>query len=120
MQRPPSDGPNFKHWALFVDDEENPMILHIQGSAGSWRYERRNHHDPRTSNRFYQMIKVGTICKSQIQELVASAVTLEIKQRSNWNCQNWILDLIADIDGTLINISDSAWDSLCQKMDGYT
>jgi len=114
-----TDGPNFKHWALFIDDEENPMILHIQGSAGNWRYEQRNHHDPRTSNRFHQMIKVGTIRKSQIQGLVASAMALEIKQtKSNSNCQNWVLDLIADIDGTLINISDAAWDSLCQKMDG--
>ena len=114
-----TDGPNYKHWALFINDSDNPTILHIQGSAGNWRYEEKNHHDPEGSDKFYRMIKVGTIRKSQIDELIAAAESLPLQQmKSNWNCQNWVLDLISKIDRDLIDISDAAWDSLCQKMDG--
>lgn len=113
------DGDNYKHWALYIDDVDDDIILNVRGSAGHWRFEQQNDHNPRESRSLHDLVYVATIKKSQVPRLIETARSLPLKQtKPAWNCQNYVLDLIDEIDGTMINISDAEFDALARKMDG--
>ncbi|KAL9098399.1 MAG: hypothetical protein Q9163_005937 [Psora crenata] len=62
-----TQGPMFKHWALFVDNNPNPIMLHAEGSEGNYRFEELKK-DPRASKRPVELVK------DYVVELIEKAI----------------------------------------------
>jgi hypothetical protein len=114
----------FKHWALFVEDEEdekNSFIVHVQGSAGRFRYEARktNAHN---SSKLVKIIQVGHVDSTKKKELRDVAKAIPIKNNDGtWNCQDFVWSLIEKLgedglldveDETYINGRQEVWDNM--------
>ena len=107
-----TDGGFYRHWTLFVDEEDNQTIHHVI-EPPNWRYNPKRVKYPRTSQKLEKLIPVGTILKAQIEELKATAKALPTQRIIDWNCQNWVLYLLTKLkENNILSISDERLQSL--------
>ncbi|KAK0104510.1 hypothetical protein ONS95_004798 [Cadophora gregata] len=63
-------GGAFKHWSLFVEDEEDQdesFIVHVQGEPGTFRYQQIKK-NARESRSLIEMIQVGHVKKNELRD----------------------------------------------------
>lgn len=107
----------YRHWTLFIDEENNPTIHHVI-EPPNWRYKSKTVKHPRTSKKLEQLIPVGTIQQAQIDELKETAEALPTQRIIDWNCQNWVLDLLTKLkEKNLLSIPNERLQSLRQMED---
>jgi hypothetical protein len=84
-------GGPFKHWALFVENPEDPddsFIVHVQGSQGRFRYEQRGS-NAYESGSLIELVPVGHVSKDNIRTLRHVCQEIEVNnQDPTWNCQD--------------------------------
>jgi hypothetical protein len=87
----------YKHWAIFVEDEQNAsksFICHVMGFSRNFRYEqkRRNAYE---SNKMIEMIQVSHVHRDDLKSLRSVAMAVPIKNEDpTWNCQDFVLQLL--------------------------
>lgn len=86
-------GMAYKHWALFVNNEAQPLMFHAQGSEGRFRFEERNA-DPQKSNSNPEIIKICDIHEGNVPYLRSYARKQPLNRGHGWNCQDYVLELI--------------------------
>ena len=88
------------------------MIHHVI-EPSNWRYNPKTVKHPRTSRKIEQLVPVGTIQNSQLHELKSIAAALPVQKIIDWNCQNWVLDLLSKLkEKNVLSISGDRLDSL--------
>ncbi|KAL2060062.1 hypothetical protein VTL71DRAFT_9884 [Oculimacula yallundae] len=90
----------FKHWSLFVEDENDQnqsFIVQVQGSSGRFRYEQRkeNKHE---SESLIELIHVGHVQQADLRNLRRTAREVEVKNGdATWNCQDFVWNVLGAI-----------------------
>ncbi|KAH6703327.1 hypothetical protein BKA61DRAFT_438440, partial [Leptodontidium sp. MPI-SDFR-AT-0119] len=108
----------FKHWSLFVEDEKDEdksFIVHVQGSAGRFRYEQK-YRNVRESGSLIEMIHVE---EANLRGVRRIARGVEVKNDDmTWNCQDFVWNVLGAIaeaeltdaeDDVYINGRQTVW-----------
>lgn len=103
----------FKHWAIFVENEQDTsksFILHVEGSAGRFRYEQKRT-NARNSKRLFNIIQVGYVKQDRLRVLRDTVEGVDIKNDDmTWNCQDFVWTALGEIAGAgLIDAEDDLY-----------
>ncbi len=103
----------FRHWVLFVEDEQDAgksFIVHVQGSSGRFRYEQRRS-NAHASRSVVEIIQVGHVHEDNLRRFREISREVEVKnQDPTWNCQDFVWSALEAIaaDG-LIDVEDELY-----------
>jgi hypothetical protein len=116
----------FKHWSVFVEDEEDrtrSFKVHVQGASGTFRYEQRRF-NAHVSRNMLELIQVGHVHQDNLSLLRQTARRVRIRNDdSSWNCQDFVwtvLKALAEagvIDGD-DEIYTTGTETLWSRMEG--
>ncbi|KAH7323908.1 hypothetical protein BKA65DRAFT_511676 [Rhexocercosporidium sp. MPI-PUGE-AT-0058] len=103
----------FKHWSLFVEDENNEQesfVVQVQGSAGRFRYEQKKK-NPFASRSLIETIKVSHVQEANLRNLRKVAREVKVKNEDlTWNCQDFVwVALEAIASAGLIDAEDDLY-----------
>lgn len=88
-------GPFFKHWAVFIDtdNDEDKIIFHAMGGQNNFRFESRNS-DARESKSLSEMVELCRLNAEQVERTKEIAESVTIRNDVDvWNCQDYVIDL---------------------------
>lgn len=95
-------GPVFKHWALYVVDEQGDksgFLCHLEGERTKYRYVCKKTKRPDTSKKFIDMHQVGYVDTDYLQKLKDFAKAKKIMNKDkHWGCQDWTWEIIAELE----------------------
>ncbi|KAI3097502.1 hypothetical protein CBS147333_9312 [Penicillium roqueforti] len=93
---------NYQHWALYVDDEDVPMIFEVVGQHPNFI---RNVVKAKAekSKSFLGKEYVGVIGKADIERIknVASAIPVD-NETVEWDCQDYVLEILDRLEDEFV------------------
>lgn len=106
------DGGVYKHWSLFIDGptDDEKIILHIMGSSTRYRFDKRNS-NARESASLVEMVYLCDVQNSKIDAITDAAENATIHNEfPGYNCQDYILELLDDLEEKgIINRNDAGY-----------
>lgn len=117
----------FKHWSLFVENEQDPsngFVMHVVGSSGQFRYEQRTE-NTHLSESLLESIQVGHVYQRHLQRLKRSVKDVEVRNIDpTWNCQDFVWRAIGEIAAEgLIDAEDELYttgrETVWSRMEGF-
>ncbi|KAF8857778.1 hypothetical protein BDZ45DRAFT_803102 [Acephala macrosclerotiorum] len=96
-------GPVFKHWALYViDEQENSpgFLCNLEGQRTKYRYVcKKTRKHPKDSTSFVDMHQVGWVETDDLKKLRDFAKAKKIMNEDQyWGCQDWTWEIIAELE----------------------
>lgn len=105
-----NDGGVYKHWSLFVNGptDAEQTVLHIMGSSTNYRFEMRAS-DARKSATLSELIYLCDVPIAKVTSIKEAARQAPIhNEYPGYNCQDYVLDLLDDLEGKrIINGNDA-------------
>lgn len=100
------DFTKFRHRALFCEHHEGPpwkSVLHIQGSQGHYKFEKRDNYNPDASQRVAKKIFVAEVPslpgRAPVRQVISETQIKHDPLRSDWNCLHWVGDALIRLVG---------------------
>jgi hypothetical protein len=85
---------NYFHWALYVDDANNPIIFQVVGGHPFFKSEVVKTR-PERSSHYVDRIFVGYIRQGDVNIISAKASRAFVDNDTvEWDCQDYVLDLL--------------------------
>jgi len=98
-----------KHWALLLPNPsgEDYAAYQITGSTQTYKIKPVENVKPEQSRTFMGMVEVGDIAANQRQALEQIALTTPVVRGDvSWNCQNWIITVLASLKAEGFRVTD--------------
>lgn len=93
---------NYCHWALYVDDANNPLIFQVVGEHPFFKSEMIKAR-PEGSSQYVDRTFVGYIRQSDVKIISAAASRAFVDNDTvEWDCQDYVLDLLDILEEHLI------------------
>ncbi|MCJ1334782.1 hypothetical protein MMC09_000047 [Bachmanniomyces sp. S44760] len=117
----------FKHWAVFVENKQNPprgFICHALGSSGRFWYE-QIFKDAHASSKLVESIQFGYVRSSNLRPLRSVAKRIQIENNvPTWNCQDFAWNLLKELGATgLVDPDDQLYQigraTVRSRMEGF-
>lgn len=106
---------NYSHWALYIDDEYDPVIFEVVGKLPQFERSIR-HTRPENSARFLGKQFVGIILRSDVPDIwnIASSANVD-NETMEWDCQDYVLEVLGLLADNYI--LDEQNEDFCEALD---
>ena len=104
----------FRHWSLYIKHGANDFEeFQVNGVQGSYEYDTRKTTNPNQISSYLETVQLGSVSTNNIDRFRTAASEQEIRRHWNWNCQNWIMNLLLDLMAQgIIDVPDRTMEKL--------
>jgi hypothetical protein len=85
---------NFTHWALYLDDEDIPMVFEVTGQHPDFQrnvIQAKAEEDPTFLGKEY----IGLVNQADIEEIKDAATAVHVDNETvEWDCQDYVLEIL--------------------------
>lgn len=109
-----------RHWALILmKNKSTGKAYQIQGSTSTYSYRAPDRHiKPFKSSTFMGMVEVGFIPNKRRNEFKQFlSIVPVIHGDLQWNCQNWIINVLDQLRGAEFKIQSFSHEDLLSKLE---
>jgi hypothetical protein len=90
----PLGNSNYAHWDLYLDAEDDDIILQMAGQHPNFTFQQRSA-DPEKSSSLRKLIHVSDVAAADVDQLIEIAKEMEIdNENPSWDCQEWVIDVL--------------------------
>lgn len=92
----PLYGGNYQHWALYIDDAEEPLVIEVVGEHPNFEPSTSKFRAEDFPGRSFLMRHyLGAISKNDIPGICEIASTVAVDNETvQWDCQDYVLEIL--------------------------
>lgn len=109
-----SDSLPFRHWSLYIRHGKNDFeLFELNGSTGNYHYNTGRTGNPQQTSSYLETVQLGSVPSNDIHLIRTLASEQEIRRHWNWNCQNWIVNLVFELQNQgILSVPDETIEKL--------